>query len=177
MSILTPAEMREFAPTNLSDDALQIYLDAAEADITAQIGPVSGVVERVTTDTAYIFPARQVASVVSITERVGTVTTTLAANDYYVWPGGYVVERLVGGTNARGHWTGTVTLTYAPVSDLDIRKRVQIALVLLDLEHKPGLTGRSIGEYSEQYANNSVTNYATSKANILSTLPRGVVFA
>lgn len=176
MAIMTLERMREFVETNLSDDALRSLMAAAEDDITARLGPTTGVVERhAPGSSSLIYPARRVETVASITETLGLVVVTLATNDYAVWPGGYIIERLVTGTNRRGYWTGYVTLTYTPVGDIDIRARVQVALVKLDLTHNPGLTGQSIGDFSEQYGGTG--NYFAEREAILASLGRGVVFA
>ena len=191
MAILTVAEFRTHVTSALVDAALQTLLDAAETAITRRLAATDGIAERHLTTTydaasgtylasypsPYIYPARRVATVTTITETVGATVTTLAANDYRVWPGGWLIERLATGTNPRSSWTGTTDVTYAAASDAAERKRVQLALVRLDLNHNPGLASEDIGDWSETYTNNSAMNYGLEREAVLATLGAGIAIA
>lgn len=182
MALLTKEEARKHLPNYPTgadyDDALQRLLDASEAAITERAGPTGAVTEWHTSETAFIYPHRPVSSVTSITETVGTTVTTLAANDYRVWPGGRMVERLVTGTNARGSWTGLVTLIYASDDALAHREATQVLLIEQFLNYHPGLTSEQIGSWTQTFYSNSVYNWAIERENILATLGNpGVVIA
>jgi hypothetical protein len=175
--LLSPADFRKHVETALPDPALQVLLDAAEGAITARVSAADAIVERHETLTKAIYPSRRVATVASVKETVGTVTTTLATNDYAILPGGWTIERLSTGTNPRTVWTGIVELTYAAASDIADRKRVQLELVKLDLNHNPGLSSEQIGAWEETYVNNSAMHYGLEREAILATLGSGLVIA
>lgn len=191
MALMTVAELRTHVTSSLTDAALQTLLDAAETAITARVGAADAISERhpttvydaasgtyaTVTPSPFLYPARRVATVTAITETVGGTVTTLAANDYRVWPGGWQIERLATGTNPRASWTGTVDITYAAASDVAERKRVQLGLVRLDLNHNPGLQSESIGDWSETYVSNSAMNYGLEREAILATLGAGMAIA
>lgn len=182
MSLLTVAEARkhltEYPVGADYDDALRRLLDAAEAAITQRAGATGAMTELYTTGTTWIFPYRPVSAVTSITETVGGTVTTLAANDYRVWPGGRLIERLTSGTNARGAWTGLVTLVYNSAADIAQREAVQVQLVQQFLTYNPGLTQETIGSWSQSFAASSVYNWAIEREHILSSLGgAGPVFA
>lgn len=172
--LLTVAEARKHLtdyPTGADyDDALRRLLEAAEGAITERAGPTGNRTEWHTSDKTFIFPYRSVSAVVSITETVGTTVTALAANDYRVWPGGRMIERLVTGTNARGSWTGLVTIVYASDADIAQREAVQVLLVQQFLNYHPGLNSETIGSWTQQFTANSVFNWAIERDAILSTL-------
>jgi len=182
VALLTPDQIRQHIDYPTGDDAdqaLQRWLDAAERDIIATAGSVSATVETHRSADQWIYPYRAAAAITSAVELVGTTSTTLAANDHILRYGGWALERLVTGTNARGSWAGTVTLTYTGIDDLAVREAVQVDLVRLDVNHAPGLTSRTIGDWSETYASNSVWNLGVERARIIERLipARSVVLA
>ncbi len=180
--LLTVAEARkhltEYPVGADYDDALARLLEAAEAAIDKRSGALGALSELYETDSTLIFPNRSVGSVTSVTETVGATVTTLAANDYRVWPGGRMIERLTSGTTPRGAWTGLVTLTYSATSDAAQREAVQVLLCQQFLNYQPGLTAETIGSWTQQFASNSVYNWGIARETILSTLASpGVVIA
>ena len=54
--------------------------------------------------------------------------------------------------------------------DTATRQRAQRALVDLELSFHPGLTGQSIGTWSETYAGSGMKSYAEQRADILASL-------
>ncbi len=174
MAILTVAQLREHVTTPLVDAALQRLLDAAERDIVLTAGASGSAVETHDSETEFIYPSRPVSAVTSITETLGVTVTTLAANDYIVWSGGWVIERLATGTNPRGGWTGTVTLTSTGPADTAVRQMVQVALVKLDLAYE-GVLSQQVGDWQMSFGAES---YSVRRAQILDALRgTGVVFA
>jgi hypothetical protein len=170
--ILTPTEFRGFAETALEDPALQDLLDAAEADIVRAAGAPDAAVEFFVGGRSLIALARPAASISSITETYGTTVTTLAADDYLLHPGSYLVERLATGTNRRSRWYGRVTVTSVPIDTDATRRAVQVDLINLALNYNPGLVQTTVGSWSEQYRQATVSN-ADERDDILSRLRDG----
>jgi hypothetical protein len=174
MAILTVEELRDHVQSSLEDDALQRFLDASEEAIIARAGPTGARTEFFDGVGRFITLARPASALTSISEEwLGTVTT-MQADDYRVWPDGYSLERIPGGTNSRHRWHGLVTVQYTATSDDSLRELVQIELVESLINYNPGLTQQTIGTWSEAYANNSNWNNADEWEAILSKLDLGV---
>lgn len=175
---MTVAEFRTHKTTALPDTALQTLLDAAEQAIAALLGPVGSYTELRDGGGTYLFLRRPAASITSISERYGNVTYELVASDYELRSDGISLRRLAYGSRPAAAWTGVVSVESVPADDLAERKRVQRALVDLDLNHNPGLTSEDIGDWAATYANNSVMHYGLEREAILATLvPTGLGFA
>ena len=171
--LLTLDEYRGLAESALSDESLQLLLDAAEAEITRAAGPVGVVTDFITAGGHLVVTARKVSSIVSITESSYSTpsdVTTLAGDDYLAWPGGYVIERTPGGTNSRSRWFGRVAVSYIPQDDIDLRKVTQAELTDLLITSAPGVTSEQVGAWSRTLASNSVWNASQERASILSRL-------
>lgn len=148
MSLLVPADARRFIDTDLDDIALQLLLDAAEADIVDAAGPVGTVVEFLTAGPGdLILLSQQAASVTSVIE----VDTTLNANDYELYGSGRALHRKSTGANPDYRWRGRLVVTYVPVSSLERRKATQVALVKLALDFNPALASETIGAWSQTF--------------------------
>lgn len=171
--LLTLDEYRGLSESALSDESLQLLLDAAEAEITRAAGPVGVTTDFITAGGHLVVTSRRIASVTSITETshsTPTDVTTLAGDDYLLWPGGYVIERQPGGTNSRFRWFGRVAVTYVAADDVDLRKVVQSELVDLMITSAPGVTSEQVGAWSRTLASNSVWNASEERGAILSRL-------
>lgn len=172
--ILTVDELRGFISSELEDDALQLLLDAAEEAIVRRAGAAGTRVELVGGGNRLIFLARPVSAITSITELVGTTTTTFDATDYYVHPDGYIIERLSTGTNGGWRWRGRVVVTYIPVDDTAQRQSVQIDLLRSGINYNPGVTSEQIGAWMQQYQYaNAAWNHNLEWDAILSRLDHG----
>lgn len=158
MAILSVEDFREHVSTTLEDDAVQRLLDAAEAEILRYAGDPGAASEVYTGQGRYITLARPAASVSSITETRYTTTTTLAADDYFLYPSGLILERLTGGTNSSRYWRGRSVVTYVPRDDADIRVGVQLDLVNLALNFEPGKGMEVIGSWTEQFSQAAEAN-------------------
>ena len=111
--------------------------------------------------------SRRATSIVQVVEG----TTTLDATDYELKDDGQLLRRLsFGATHPRSRWWHRVDVTYVPVDDLANRKRVQIALVALDLNHDPGASQETIGSWSESHSQGAGWNYETERRAILDSL-------
>lgn len=188
MSILTPAKFRSHQATTLEDEALQDYINAAEAAILGRYGPVAEFTDR-RGRPGYpggqlLFTSRRVGSITSVTERYGDVLgitdIVLNPNDYTLLPDGQALRREYTGAHPADRWTDVVNVVYVPFDDTAERLRVAIALVKLDLAHNPGIVAEQIGDYSATYAPRTAgaANYDQEREAILTTLqPSGLGFA
>jgi hypothetical protein len=159
--LLTVAELREHVTSTLPDAALQRLLDASEAAIVEIVGATGEITEHIHGYGLHrIVVARPIETVSSVTED----HIVLAADDYRA--SGYVVTRTGHGTNPSWIWGSYLTVVYTPADDAVERQRVQMELVRLDLNWKPGLTQQTVEGFAEQYA----ATYEQSRADILDTL-------
>lgn len=156
MTLLTTDEYRSLHPTALDEAALQLLLDAAEADIIEYVGPGgASMVEWFDGGHRIIALSRRAASITSIVENPpfgGGTPRTLDATDYIIDPTGVLLYRQTSGTNSRYTWDGRVVVTYATVDDEARRKVVQASLVYLTETYAPSLTSTTVGSWTEQYA-------------------------
>ena len=153
MAILDVDQLRLFVTTSLDDAALQILLNATEAEIVAYAGATGAITEQIDGRYGHLILSRPAYTVTSITETVGTTVTKLAADDYRIRADGYYLERLNTGTNRRSRWHGLVTVTYTGSSQDDVRKLVQVDLIRLDISSDSNLRSQTIGDFSETFAN------------------------
>lgn len=167
---LTVDQLREHVTSELSDEALQRLLDAAYGAIATRIGPAGDRVEQFYGGFRTIGLGRPTDSVSSVSETIGTTTTTLNANDYRLRPDGYTLERLATGTNPRWYWFGTIMVTSTPVGDDATRDEVAIDLCRLALNYNPGLTMEQVGSWTTQFVSSSIWNNAEEREAILGRL-------
>jgi len=170
--VLSASEILGHVSTTLTAEQLAVFVDAAYASITERYGPATVNERRRSTSGPVLMLAHRAASITSITED----GEALAADDYALRPGGRMLERKCDGTNPRTTWRGYVDLAYAnAITDAE-RDRVAIALVELDLNYQPGMTGERLGDHQVSFAANSVFNYGIERDTILDSLePDGVV--
>jgi hypothetical protein len=162
MSLLSPTEAKLLVSTDKSDAALQLMLDAIDADVVAHFGEhyvdgVTSVVETINPDGGRnLYLRRKATSIVSIAETyyLGATPVTLAASTYYLWGDAGMIERIVAPQFiglyglGKGLWGVTATVTYIPFNDNALRKQVMANLLRLELE-RTSLRSESIaGEYS-----------------------------
>ena len=124
-------------PQNVTDDALQALLNAAETEINARRGALGDpIVERHFAGLRTFWLARPAASagdIASIVEDEAGALTTLASDDWYLHPNLMLLVRLKNGTHPSSRWASEVVTTFTPLDDTSERIRVQVALVKLDL--------------------------------------------
>lgn len=171
MAILTVDELREFVTSELSDDALQILLDATEEEIVRRAGPPGPRTETFELSGRLIALSRPAESITSVTQLVGSTSTTLAVDDYFARPDGYVLERVRTGTNPYSQWRGRTTVVYTPVDDTATREAVQVALIQATIDDHPGLEWERIGEWEQRFGTSSKDwNSSTEREAILRRL-------
>lgn len=174
MTLLTTDDFRAFEATTLDDGPLQVLLDAAEAEIVRFAGDPASAVEWLVGGQRFLYLRRPASSITSIVETTISTgdATTLATDDWLLWPGGSRVERLNTGTNTRWNWWGRVAVTYVPTDDTALRKSVQAALIKLEINTRFGLSQQTIGTWSESYQQ-SAGSAAVQHELILSRLSPG----
>lgn len=167
---LTVDELRLFVSSTVDDAALQVLIDAAYDEIE-DVAPSTPVNELIRVHGDLLMLAYEVSSIVAIIED----GVTLAADDYEVRSSGRTLRRLVTGTHPAYAWRGTVDVSYVPEADTATRKRVQLALVKLDLAFSPGLASQTIGTWTEAYV--AGKPYAEQRSDILASLVDAVMVA
>jgi hypothetical protein len=173
-TLLTPATLRAHVESDLSDAALQLILDASEAEIISRGGPHATATEVVVGVGSQAFLSRPAASFTTVTEVLGATSTVLAANDYRLWFGGQILERLADGTNPSATWGDRVTIVYVPASQVAQRTLVLVQLAKLAIAFS-GLKTEGVGggDHSE-----TTLDYTAEREKLLRSLvQRKVVFA
>ena len=168
--LLTVDELRLHVTSTLTDEALQLLLDAA-LDAIEDVAPTGPVTELITPGSGdLVLLSREATAITSVVEEYWGQSTTLAADDYELRSGGQTLRRLSTGTNPAYAWRGRVDVAYTVEDDSAERKRVQLELVKLDLAFNPALRSQTIGTWSEDYADKP---YADQRAGILASLAGG----
>lgn len=163
-ALVTPAQVREHVETDLLDPALQRLIDDADLEIVKRYGAHAGpLIEVVDGNSGLISTTRPILAVTSIVERIGTMDTVLAANDWQLWYG-RVLERLTSGTNAASEWGDRITITYTPADENAVRTRVELDLVKLAIRYD-GHQAATSGDFSE-----TLPDYQESRDAILADL-------
>ena len=153
--MLTIAEIRELIESDasdISDVALQVFIDEAEADLLREIGPEDDSERFEVLDGGFIsvFVSRRVAAVDSIQERVFLGDYVGVADDDYDFKSRRL--RKLGGS----YWLNQVKVTYTPVAEIPQRKAIVSRLVALAASFSPysstntGGVSKSTREYVEQ---------------------------
>lgn len=161
---LSVSEVRGHVATQLGDDELGRLVASAYSSI-AEYAP-DPMREFITGYGDLLMLSRPAGSVTAIVERGATVD----ADDYELI-GSHTVRRLC------RRWRGRIDVTYAlALTDAD-RDRVALALVQLDLNYRPGVTGERLGDWQVTLAANSVFNYKIEREAVLESLfEPGAVF-
>lgn len=172
-TLLAPDDIRGFEPAaHLDDTALQLLIDAAEAEMIRYAGDPAASVVWVAGGQRVIALPRAAASITSIIEhddRDGS-QVTLAADDYLVDPGGYLIYRISTGTHPRSRWWGRIVVTSAPADQDALWKGVELDLVRLMISYQPGASSETVGSWTTQLSSNSVWNNSEERASILDRL-------
>jgi hypothetical protein len=137
-SLLSPAELQEFASSDLNDAALQIIIDGCEAEMIQRFGPHATATQTFFSPCAYIVLSRTATGIDTITAD-GTELTT---DDFTVISGRIV--RLESGS-----WSGPLVVTYLPEDETAKRKLALMKLCKLEIAYS-GYQSQSIGDVSEQ---------------------------
>jgi len=150
-SVTSIAEVRALVRSRLSDPDLQVVIDREEAWLAGRVGPLTG--ERTDTFTpglgdTPLYLRRRAESVVLTDDG-----RTLAASEFLFTPSTGMIRRIVGYLSdpprylyVAGAWQGTVTATYTPADEADVKLAV-IALVRIAL-NESGYQSETIGDYA-----------------------------
>jgi hypothetical protein len=151
--------------TDLTEEALDAFIAAAEADVRQVAGPVGPRVEAFTTypRTSLLFLSQPATTITEL--RAGDTLTSLAvvpSTEYRLRPNGYIVERY-----DAEQWPRRVEVTYQPADDLALRESVVLQLVKLALAYE-GLRGSAGGDFRVEHV-----EYPAERERILSRLQGG----
>lgn len=169
MALLTLLQVRENIETGLSDTALQRIMDAVEEDIDQRHGDVASEVDDLETGFEKLWTTRPIGTITTVVETVGTVDTTLSANDY-IRRHQTQLDRLNTGDNPRERWGVRVKITYVPVDTTKRRITTYLKMILLDIVYS-GLDSSREGDF-----NSKSVNYDTEREKLLSALDRPGMF-
>lgn len=143
MTLLTSEQFEEHFETDLGDDALDRLLTDAEDTIVRRFGPHTTQVEWLDGLEELIFLQRRVSSITEVVETIADEETILSADDYSL-ESYRILRREYDGTNGRRRWGDRVKVTYVPEDETGRRKRVQMDLVKLAIQHE-GLKSAGVG--------------------------------
>jgi hypothetical protein len=144
---LSVDQVRERVETSLSDEALDSLLAAQYTAIASKFGPEGPITELLTGDAGdLLLLSRPAASISEVVE----MGAELDPDDYALQTR-HLLVRLSTGPNPSRRWRGRIGITYAIAGDPEERDRIALALVGLELNHKPGITSIKIGQFSEAY--------------------------
>ena len=162
-ALITVAELQSHIESDLSDPALQRFIDDADADIVKTYGEHLTQVKTLDGLVRDLFPGRPIdtgggITIVETLIDLGgfEVDTTLAASDFKILDQGRQIRRLGGGTNPSSlgnRWAHRVTITYVPVSDTARRIRVTIDLCKLAIVNE-GLQEQEVGDVDTEHKEN-----------------------
>lgn len=165
-TLVDPPTLRTLVETDLTDPALQLLLDDADAEIIRRLGSltVQQEVLRSVGDN-FFHLARRASAITASVEHVYVgygnpmdyVLTVPAVPpaaqignpDMKLHADGYRVERLVAGDHPSTVWRGIVTFTYTPLDETSSRKILEVNLVKLAIQYD-GLMSSSIGDVRKQ---------------------------
>ena len=171
--LVTADQVREHIGSNSTDtdELLTRLIEEADRAVVSRYGPHS--IDGPVTDvlrggSVRLFPSQAMEGITSVTETAWDTATVLSPDDYRLWHGGRMLERLSNGSHPRADWGERVELTYTPVDTDHQRRMAIIRLVQLGLPYS-GLQSGSVGPYSAQNL-----DYAKEREAILKQLSTGV---
>jgi hypothetical protein len=162
VTLLSLAQAKRLAPSELSDPDMQVLLDAAEQAINLYAGPVGDVTETLTAGSGdLVMLSRPASAITSVSERLVTLEQRLPARRPSAPTAGHRGE-------PGQPWRGRLVITYTPEDDTDLRKAVQADLLKLELNTRTGTQSESIGAWSETFT--SGDTYTAEREAILKRL-------
>lgn len=177
-ALVTLDELRALVETDVTDAALQMVLDAADADIVNAHGAHAGEVsERFAPGVgdARLWASRPIdtAEDVTVVETHagpgGMTTVTLDADDYEVWEPRELV-RIATGPNSGTTWAARVDVTYTPESTVSTARRRMVTVDLVRM----ALTWEGVGASSVGDASRTHVDYQRERRRILGRLRPGI---
>lgn len=167
---VTLSQLRARVETDFDDTTLQKILDAAVQAIERAAGKVDSESETFSyaLGSRFVALSRRHTSISSITERGSPYADedTLSANDYREI-GEYKILRLGDGDNPRSRWGETVTVTYVPEVDEDLRDSVTMDLAQMVVEFR-ALDKETVGDWSGEQK-----DYQKRRRALLATIKEG----
>jgi len=135
---MTLADVRARVETDLDNTTLQRIFDSAVAAVDRAAGKAGSEMQTFNAAGISEIPLNRPASAItSVDERRSRSSdaVTLAADDYRLI-GDYVLFREASGTNPASTWGAQVDVTYAPDVDQEIRDRVALDIIQVDVEFR-----------------------------------------
>jgi len=168
-TLVTATTLKTHVKTALTDAALDRILDDLEDTVNRRFGPLTGAVERRAPEqlTDILWLSRIPSTISAVSERVGTTTTALAADDYE--QKGRRLRRLTTGTNSRSEWGDYVDVTYDATDDTNNRVMAIIDAARVEVEYRAA-TSETVGDFSKTYV-----DMVTERNRILARLRKRVV--
>ena len=128
--LVTADQVREHIGSNSTDtdELLTRLIEEADRAVVSRYGPHS--IDGPVTDvlrggSVRLFPSQAMEGITSVTETAWDTATVLSPDDYRLWHGGRMLERLSNGSHPRADWGERVELIYTPV-DTDHQRRMAI---------------------------------------------------
>lgn len=153
MSVTTTGYVRMLVQTGLTDEQLQVLIDAVEAEITAKIGDpyvdASTTITELLEGNGYdLFLKRAILTISTVTEyaALSDVTgTALTENDnFFAWKVQGRLTRLPYGSK----WGPKVSVVYVPTDDREKWKAAVADLIRLQIARMPMQAESVAGEFS-----------------------------
>lgn len=163
MAVTVPI-LREHIETDLSDTALQRYLDDAIAEVESRFGTDANVTEIIDpTPGKFMLPLRRKATtVISVTERYGKDSTKLIdPTEYRTRFGGRMLEKTDG-----TRWLYEAEVVYTPKPEEPMRDRLTIGLVQIDLTYEGLIKSDTVGDFGQTLQNDPQA-YRRERENLL----------
>jgi hypothetical protein len=153
---LSPADLREFITTSLSDDALDVIIAAELETMEARLGEIGEVTDLrwPSYQETIILLGRSPSTIASIKEYVGlTEEVTLATDDYYVDRNSLRRRNDANATHPYTNWRQPVEIKYTPADDTARRLWALIELSVMDVMDKDGnsVLRRRVGDHEVEY--------------------------
>lgn len=138
--------IREHVETGITDDALQVLLDDAQAQVEGRFGTDEDITIRLVGGTPMLRLHRPALAITSINEssQDRTPLYTLTNIDYDLIHAGRTLIRLTGGYWGEFSWAPVVDVVYTPKPEQALRDRVVVDLVKLAVQYN-ALEQESIG--------------------------------
>ena len=161
MSTLTVAELRSLVATELSNDALQLLIDAAEEQLVNL--PTGEITETYRGGSSVIILRWPAAAIDSVRE--ADMTTDVPADEYRLSAtDSRSLWRRIPGLAQPGTWSGPVTVVSTTRSQANLRKLATVQLVKGAINNNPGVLGMTEGNWTIQFENGSTWSAAIDDA-------------
>ena len=155
------APIRAQIETDLGDPDLEKLYNAAREEVEEVLGPIGPIMTRKTPSGPLLGLPQRAIEILSVVEN----RVALESADWLLRPSGLILERI-----GRFRWHGRVDVTFQPLPDTGRRDQTIVALIKLDLTHRPGVESIRFGSYAETFGQRGSLGYAGERKAILDAL-------